>query len=172
MGLLCCINHETKASPTVRACMSPLSTLTDAPWRGPPVPMLQPAVATSTCWRAWSRPGLTYAFMTRMVSLCMTGLTDNRTNGDKHTCWPSLRRCVLWPRHNRDVTSCCSGRAAPITTSKTIWGNMWCLDTCWIITHDWCCAYNYTPAQRSWRGGILDSPCPSVCPSVRPSVCL
>ena len=21
---------------------------------------------------------------------------------------------------------------------------------------------NYTPAQRSWRGGILDSPCPSV----------
>ena len=22
--------------------------------------------------------------------------------------------------------------------------------------------YNYTPAQRSWRGGILDSPCPSV----------
>ena len=26
---------------------------------------------------------------------------------------------------------------------------------------------NYTPAQRSWRGGILDSPCPSV----RPSVC-
>ena len=29
----------------------------------------------------------------------------------------------------------------------------------------------YTPAQRSWRGGILDSPCPSVCPSIRPSVC-
>ena len=33
----------------------------------------------------------------------------------------------------------------------------------------------YTPAQRSWRGGILDSPCPSVRlsvrPSVRPSVC-
>ena len=29
---------------------------------------------------------------------------------------------------------------------------------------------HYTPAQRSWRGGILDSPCPSVCPSVRPSV--
>ena len=29
----------------------------------------------------------------------------------------------------------------------------------------------YTPAQRSWRGGILDSPCPSFCPSVRPSVC-
>ena len=26
--------------------------------------------------------------------------------------------------------------------------------------------YIYTPAQRSWRGGILDSPCPSVCPSV------
>ena len=25
---------------------------------------------------------------------------------------------------------------------------------------------DYTPAQRSWRGGILDSPCPSVCPSV------
>ena len=24
----------------------------------------------------------------------------------------------------------------------------------------------YTPTQRSWRGGILDSPCPSVCPSV------
>ena len=31
---------------------------------------------------------------------------------------------------------------------------------------------NYTPAQRSWRGGILDSPCPSVCQSVRLSVCL
>ena len=31
--------------------------------------------------------------------------------------------------------------------------------------------YLYTPAQQSWRGGILDSPCPSVCPSVRPSVC-
>ena len=31
---------------------------------------------------------------------------------------------------------------------------------------------NYTPAQRSWRGGILDSPCPSVRPSVCPSVCL
>ena len=30
---------------------------------------------------------------------------------------------------------------------------------------------NYIPAQRSWRGGILDSPYPSVCPSVRPSVC-
>ena len=29
----------------------------------------------------------------------------------------------------------------------------------------------YTPAKRSWRGGILDSPCPAVCPSVRPSVC-
>ena len=29
----------------------------------------------------------------------------------------------------------------------------------------------YTPAQRSWRGGILDSPCPSVRPSVCPSVC-
>ena len=29
----------------------------------------------------------------------------------------------------------------------------------------------HTPAQRSWRGGILDSPCPSVCPSVRLSVC-
>ena len=29
----------------------------------------------------------------------------------------------------------------------------------------------YTPAQRSWRGGILDSPCPSVRLSVRPSVC-
>ena len=27
--------------------------------------------------------------------------------------------------------------------------------------------YNsYTPAQRSWRGGILESPCPSVCLSV------
>ena len=39
-----------------------------------------------------------------------------------------------------------------------------------------CCeVFHYTPAQRSWRGGILDSPCPSVrlsvCPSVRPSVC-
>ena len=31
--------------------------------------------------------------------------------------------------------------------------------------------YYYTPTQRSWRGGILDSPCPSVRPSVRPSVC-
>ena len=31
--------------------------------------------------------------------------------------------------------------------------------------------YHYTPAQRSWRGGILDSPCPSVCPSVCLSVC-
>ena len=29
------------------------------------------------------------------------------------------------------------------------------------------CKLNYTPAQRSWRGGILDSPCPSV----RLSVC-
>ena len=28
-------------------------------------------------------------------------------------------------------------------------------------------SHYYTPAQRSWRGGILDSPCPSV----RPSVC-
>ena len=28
----------------------------------------------------------------------------------------------------------------------------------------------YTPAQRSWRGGILDSPCPSVRLSVRLSV--
>ena len=26
--------------------------------------------------------------------------------------------------------------------------------------------YYYNPAQRSWRGDILDSPCPSVCPSV------
>ena len=34
-----------------------------------------------------------------------------------------------------------------------------------------CLNSHYTPAQRSWRGGILDSPCPSVCPSVRPSVC-
>ena len=31
--------------------------------------------------------------------------------------------------------------------------------------------YYYTPAQRSWRGGILDSPCPSVRLSVCPSVC-
>ena len=29
----------------------------------------------------------------------------------------------------------------------------------------------YTPAQRSWRGGILDSPCQSVRLSVCPSVC-
>ena len=29
----------------------------------------------------------------------------------------------------------------------------------------------YTPAQRSWWGGILESPCPSVCLSVCPSVC-
>ena len=29
----------------------------------------------------------------------------------------------------------------------------------------------YTPAQRKWRGGILDSPCPSVRLSVCPSVC-
>ena len=28
----------------------------------------------------------------------------------------------------------------------------------------------YTPAQRSWRGGVLDSPCPSVRLSVRLSV--
>ena len=44
-----------------------------------------------------------------------------------------------------------------------------------VIVHP-CHEFNfYTPAQRSWRGGILDSPCPSVClsvcPSVRPSVC-
>ena len=32
------------------------------------------------------------------------------------------------------------------------------------------CIVYYTPAQRSWRGGILDSPCPSVRLSVRPSV--
>ena len=31
--------------------------------------------------------------------------------------------------------------------------------------------YHYTPAQRSWRGGILDSPCLSVRLSVCPSVC-
>ena len=31
----------------------------------------------------------------------------------------------------------------------------------------WVNHHHYTPAQRSWRGGILDSPCPSVCPSVR-----
>ena len=35
----------------------------------------------------------------------------------------------------------------------------------------WLWSYFYTPAQRSWRGGILDSPCPSVRLSVRPSVC-
>ena len=35
----------------------------------------------------------------------------------------------------------------------------------------WSVSYFYTPAQRSWRGGILDSPCPSVRLSVRPSVC-
>ena len=38
-----------------------------------------------------------------------------------------------------------------------------------------CPSVRHTPAQRSWRGGILDSPCPSVrlsvCPSVRLSVC-
>ena len=32
------------------------------------------------------------------------------------------------------------------------------------------CDSSYTPAQRSWRGGILDSPCPSVRLSVRLSV--
>ena len=53
----------------------------------------------------------------------------------------------------------------------------------WDICHEylgenWPCHFTnvfYTPAQRSWRGGILDSPCPavrpSVCPSFRPSVC-
>ena len=51
----------------------------------------------------------------------------------------------------------------------------------WVIMRRWgvsserrrssCSIGSYTPAQRSWRGGILDSPCPSVCPSVRPSVC-
>ena len=30
---------------------------------------------------------------------------------------------------------------------------------------------HYTPAQQSWWGGILDSPCPSVCLSVCLSVC-
>ena len=41
----------------------------------------------------------------------------------------------------------------------------------WWLGADQATSHYYTPAQRSWRGGILDSPCPSVCPSVRPSVC-
>ena len=40
-----------------------------------------------------------------------------------------------------------------------------------ITRPQWVNLVNYTPAQRSWRGGILDSPCPSVCLSVRQSVC-
>ena len=38
------------------------------------------------------------------------------------------------------------------------------------LFHAYMPTYN-TPAQRSWRGDILDSPCPSVSPSVRSSVC-
>ena len=51
-------------------------------------------------------------------------------------------------------------------------------DSCWWIspqrasdTKLWCFLCCYTPAQRSWRGGILDSPCPSVRLSLCPSVC-
>ena len=51
------------------------------------------------------------------------------------------------------------------------------------VTRYWSLEINYHTApnnertalpilQRSWRGGILDSPCPSVRPSVRLSVCL
>ena len=32
------------------------------------------------------------------------------------------------------------------------------------------CSFLYPPLQRSWKGGILVSPCPSVRPFVRPSV--
>ena len=46
---------------------------------------------------------------------------------------------------------------------------LWLLAISYIfVAHRW---RHYTPAQRSWKGGILDSPCPSVRPSVRPSVC-
>ena len=38
--------------------------------------------------------------------------------------------------------------------------------TCCLMAPTHFLNHNYTPAQRSWRGGILDSPCPSVCPSV------
>ena len=48
----------------------------------------------------------------------------------------------------------------PLRIFSRVSGNCLVMNTCRIQ----CC---YTPAQRSWRGGILDSPCPSV----RPSVC-
>ena len=47
------------------------------------------------------------------------------------------------------------------------------LSCIWLVrnpsNHNFCA--HYTPAQQSWRGGILDSPCPSVRLSVCPSVC-
>ena len=56
------------------------------------------------------------------------------------------------------------------TQNATYWSNLIeCQSVgsyCFYVDH------HYTPAQRSWRGGILDSPCPSVRLSVRPSVCL
>ena len=77
--------------------------------------------------------------------------------------WPSDAK---W-RH-RSGSILVQGMACCLTTPK------YYLNQClliiskvqWQLSED-----NYTRDQRSWRGGILDSPCPSVRLSLRPSVC-
>ena len=58
-----------------------------------------------------------------------------------------------------------------VNHTKTLWSYRGTLYNELRLCCLWLCMTDhYTPAQRSWRGGILDSPCPSVCPSVRLSV--
>ena len=111
-------------------------------------------------WFVWSR--------------CLLCLVSNHFS---HDCRGSLSTPLThWGR----VTHICVGKLtiidsdndlSPDRRQAIIWTNAGILwignKTQWNINHN---SYIYTPAQRSWRGGILDSPCPSVCPSVRLSV--
>ena len=80
------------------------------------------------------------------------GLLDLRhyaTSGMHQVICEQLRHVFMWnPWGTRAVTP-------PTPTIKQVRRSFIRSEIC------------YTPAQRSWRGGILDSPCPSV----RPSVC-
>ena len=59
-------------------------------------------------------------------------------------------------------------------TSFLAWPSLGCANMCPLLTQKCLWIINYTPAQRSWRGGYTGftlSVCPSVRLSVRPSVC-
>ena len=76
------------------------------------------------------------------------------------TSWMTLHICPNYCQPWRDsvcILELCIYRSCMKNELLQPW---WTIIITWVVI----CTIlpSYTPAQRSWRGGILDSPCPSV----------